>query len=176
MTEISKTKKYIQALAFFLFIVGLPMGSWYYLQAGFDYNKELMSELQNYGRIPAFTLVNQDGDTLTREDVAEKVMVIDFFNTGKDSYSKTMDYLRRFSAQFHDRNDLVFVSHALQSSSLSISDLKAIIVKEELGSNQNEFLKGSNEELIKILSEAYQIPDIENRAADKTIPRKADIS
>jgi protein SCO1 len=175
MEETNKTKKYIQAAAFFLFIVGLPMGSWYYLQAGFDYHKDLMSELKNYGRIPEFSLVNQDGDTITRKDVEEKVLVIDFYNSEKQSYSKTMDYLRRFSNQFHDRNDLVFLSHSLHQKSLSTEELQTAVTKENLDNDQNEFLQGSSDELLKILSTAYKIPDIENRAEDKTIPRNGDL-
>lgn len=166
MSNTSKTKKYIQGIAFFLFIVGLPAGSWYYLQAGFNYHKDLMSELDNYGRIPEFSLVDQNGDTLTRERVEGKLMVVNFFNTEETTYPKTMDYLRRMYSQFHDRNDLVFASHALESSSLSISELKTLAKKEELDNPQSMFLKGSDADLVTILSKGYQVPDFSSRSKD----------
>ena len=171
MSERSKTQKYIQAAAFFIFIIGMPLGSWYFLQKGFDYNKEIMSELHNYGRIPDFSLVNQNGDTLTRADMEGKVLVINFFNKEKSSFPLTMDYLRKIR-QFDDRNDIVFVSHALNSG--MGFNLNAIAEKEKLNNNHNLFLKGDQVE--KLLLEGYQIPDLEKRGEDKKIPRSTDFS
>ncbi len=172
MSEKTTTRKYIQGIAFFLFIVGLPLGSWYFLQTGFDYHKDLMAELNNYGRIPTFELVDQRGNKMTREDMEGKMLVVNFFNPNADSYAPTMEYLRKMNGQFHDRSDLLFVSHALQSN----TDLKGIAEKEDLENNQSVFLSGGKAELLKVLAKGYQIPDLDNRnEEDKTIPRSSDL-
>ncbi len=174
MSERNTTKKYLQAAAFILFIIGLPLISWYYLQAGFDYHKDLMSELNNYGRIPEFSFVDQNGDTLTRDKLQGKLMVVNFFNTEEEHFSKTMDYLRRLSSQFHDRNDLVFVSHALEKD-IDVTEIKEIAKKENLDHAQAIFLTGDRKDLLDILSKGYQIPDFEQRGVeDKILPRSAD--
>jgi len=167
MSGTSTIKNYMQGAALLLFLVGLPLGSWYYLQAGFDYHKDLMSELKNYGRIPEFKLIDQNGKTLTRDDVAEKVMVVNFFDPKEPSYSKKMEYLRKLYSQFHDRTDLVFFSHALDS----VTNLKTLAANEELDNKQNLFLTADQEHLLKVLSKGYQMPDLTKRAEDKTIPR-----
>lgn len=46
-------RKIFQFAALFLLLIGLPAGSWYYLQLGLDYRKETMGQLQDHG---AFTL------------------------------------------------------------------------------------------------------------------------
>ncbi len=168
-------KKYIQSAAFFLFIIGLPLGSWYYLQAGFDYNKDLMSELNDYGRVAKFSLVDQNGRTWTREEIEGKVMVVSFFNQKQSSFPKTMDYLRRMYSQFHDRDDLIFASHSLQTESLGPTELNTIASKEKLNNKQNIFLSGSEAQLTQLIKATYQIPDLNKRGADKKIPRSTNV-
>lgn len=176
MTDTNPWRKYIQVAAFLLFIIGLPMGSWYYLQAGFDYHKELMSELKDYGPVPNFELVNQNGDTVSTEYFREKVIVVTFFNKEKESFPITMDYLRRMYSQFHDRDDIVFLSKAHPSSQPDIMALKTIARKEDLTNMQCLFLKGEQSEMQNLMVNGYKIPDIKNRAEDKTIPLSSDIS
>lgn len=174
MSKTNKTKKNIQTAAFILFIIGLPMMSWYYLQAGFDYHKELMAELNNYGRVPEFALVDHTGDTLTREKVQGKLMVVNFFNRKKKSFNSTMDYMRRMTSQFHDRNDLVFAAHALETD-IRIDQLNALSKKEELEHPQIKFLKGNQKELLALLAKGYQVPNFEKRGEDLVLPRSNDL-
>ena len=157
-------------MALLLFLVGLPLGSWYYLQAGFDYHKELMAELQNYGRIPEFSLVDQNGDTLNREDLAEKTVIVSFFNEEKT----TMQHIQKYHSQFHDRNDVLFVAHSLKPR--SESNLKSILSDYDLNNDQTILLTGEKDELLKVLGKGYQVPDINKRGEDMIIPRNDALS
>jgi hypothetical protein len=46
--------KYISITALFLFIVVFPLGSWYYLQKGFDYRKAALDDLQPKASVQAY--------------------------------------------------------------------------------------------------------------------------
>lgn len=168
-------KNYLQGAALLLFLVGLPLGSWYYLDAGLKYNKELMSELKNYGRIPDFKLINQNGDTIGRDHIAGKVVVVDFFNQNEGSYPVITNYLQKLYEQFKKRKDVVFVSHTLNPSSTNSEMLRRIAKDSNLDNEHNVFLTGDTKELLKTLAKGYQIPDLKNRAEDKTIPRNDDL-
>lgn len=165
MAQQNSIKRYIQAIALLLFLVGLPLGSWYYLQAGFDYHKELMSELQNYGRMPDFKLINQNGDTLSRNDLAEKTIIVSFFN----DEDQTMKYIQKYHSQFHDRHDLVYTAYSLKPRSKS--KLSDILSEYNLNNDQTILLSGDKEHLKTVLSEGYQIPDLKKRGEDMIIPR-----
>jgi peroxiredoxin len=168
MSKSTSTKKVIQNLALALFLIGLPLGSWYYLRAGFNYHKELMNELKDYGRIPDFTLVNQKGVTVSRSNIEGKTAILSFFNPNNESYGRTMEYFRKYYSQFHEREDLIYLAVALEPT--TASQLEILARKEELNDIQHYFLAGDEPAVKKLINDGVQIPDLSNRADDMTIP------
>lgn len=171
-TKIS-VKKIIQNLGLGLFLIGLPLGSWYYLKAGFTYHKELMSELKDYGRMPEFTLVNQNGQTVNRTSIEGKTAILSFFNPNNESYGRTMEYFRKYFSQFKEREDLIYIAVALQPT--NADQLATLAQKEELNAIQHYFLAGDQVVIKSMIKDGVQIPDIANRGEDMTIPRSSSV-
>lgn len=74
-------KVYIAA-ALFLILVGLPAVSWLYLRGGFNWRKEAVAELANYGKIRGAYIIWPDG---TRDDMLKsKVVVLHIFGENPD--------------------------------------------------------------------------------------------
>ena len=106
MTDRKKITNKIQLAILVLFIIFMPLGSWYYLQSGFNYHGDLMSELKDYGKVPEFALKTQDNDTLTNLDLDGKFAVASFYNGERNSAALSMDYARRILGQFKSQKDL----------------------------------------------------------------------
>ena len=142
MTERFKLGSKIQIAILALFIVFMPLGSWYYLQSGFKYHKKLMSDLKDYGKIPTFELVTQHGDTLKNEDIKGKFIVATFSNPGNASTPAATDYARRMLEQFGSQKDLLFLFHSLKPTAHSDSFLRSFSIKEKLMDDRAIFSDG----------------------------------
>ena len=70
--------------ALFLILVILPIGTWYYTKSGFDYFKSMVGELHEYGKIPTFSLSDQNGEILQLEDIKGHLTVSSFIDLEND--------------------------------------------------------------------------------------------
>ncbi|RME05868.1 MAG: SCO family protein, partial [Bacteroidetes bacterium] len=65
-------------------------------------------------QIPPFTLVNQDGDTITEADVAGKIYVVDFFfTTCPGICPKMTDNMVLVQDAFLDDDQVLIISHSV---------------------------------------------------------------
>ena len=174
MTNQNKISNKIQIAVLALFIVFMPLGSWYYLQSGFDYHEKLMSELKDYGELEQFDLVTQDADTLRKLDLQGKIMIANFFTEGTPSANTAMDYSRRILGQFKSQKDLIFLFHSMNS--VDAAKLKSIAEKEELIDKRAYFLSGDEKIMSNLLVEGYRVPMLENRTKRDSITFKNDLS
>lgn len=176
MSDQNKSSMKIQIAILAIFVVFMPLGSWYYLQSGHNYNKELMAELKDYGKVPSFELVNQNNDTIKNEDLEGKFFVVDFYNQGSASAKTTMDYARRILGQFETQNDFFFISHCLDPLNQNARKLKRFAESEDLAIQRAHFFSGSKQDLLRLLSIGYKVPILDQRKDDGSIPLKSNIS
>lgn len=95
-----------------LLLVGLPIGSWYYLQRGLEYRQSLKSDLKDYGKLPVFELETTGGELLTNEDIAARMVLAAFLDFDDDELlQKLGETLGKLHDQFDERNDLAFLMH-----------------------------------------------------------------
>lgn len=102
----------ISAAILLLLLVGLPIGSWYYLQSGLEYRQSLLADLKDYGKIPEFTLQTVQGEPFTNQDIAGRMVVASFLDF-KDETLLTQfgEVLNKLHDQFDERNDVAFLMH-----------------------------------------------------------------
>lgn len=140
-------------------LIILPLGSWYYLQRGFNYNKAMMSQLKDYGTIPAFSFHDQKGRPFTKDDIAGKLVVSAFFTESSIYKDTLMDKFKRIHSRFDEREDVFFVLHALDS--LNASQLLNIAEEYKLKDHDQFYLVSGNEnEMLKLLYQGYGVPDL----------------
>ncbi len=168
MTQKSKKNRILSILALILFIIVLPLGSWYYLNSGLNYYKKLMGELKDYGELPAFTLTNQNGQVFTKADLKGKVVIADFFFTHCPTICPKMtSQMKRLYEQFDDRADIVFLSHTVDPKRDSVSVLQAYMQAHEIPlDDQWYFLTGNQDSIFALARKGYQLPTDEGAAGD----------
>ena len=154
----SKQEKIIQFLALGLIFIILPAGSWYYLNEGFKYRKGILEELdQNLGKIPTFQLNNQNGQTITNEDLSGRVVIANFLSlANKANAPAYMKQLYQVQDQFDKRDDILFLTFTEADSRDQVASyFQGLEVKRN--KNQWHFLSGSEEDLTGI-EESLALP------------------
>ncbi len=107
-----RNNKILQTIALLLFLVGLPLGSWYYLQRGLDYRLDAMEELKTYGEAPDFELTTADDSLLTKGDLRGKLVVAAFLTTAeKERPDRYGEVLSKLLDQFGEGNNFKMLVH-----------------------------------------------------------------
>ena len=86
----SKKNKPVQFSLLALFLIVMPLGSWYFLNKGYNYYDKAIKELQDYGPMPTFQLVNQNDRTVNNKMLEGKMAVVAFLNPQADYITETM--------------------------------------------------------------------------------------
>lgn len=111
----SKRKNFIQLIALFLMLIVLPAGSWYYLQSGFDYQKQARAELLDYGKIPANTkLLSTEGQELTLSDSKHQLSIFSFVSKDKLNNERVENWKKLYE-QFEETGRAKFFLGALDT-------------------------------------------------------------
>ncbi len=176
MTDRKKISNKIQIAILVFFIVFMPLGSWYYLQSGFDYHEDLMSELRDYGKLPEFSLLTQHNDTLVDADLHGKFIVANFYNDESPSTALSMDYSRKILGQFKSQKDLIFLFHSLNPGIQNDSLLAAFAQKEDLLDRRAYFLSGDEAQMTRLLVSAYKMPLLDEIKEDGSISFESNVN
>ncbi len=143
----------------FLLLVGLPIGSWYYLRTGLEYRKEVMADLDDLGKVPSISLKTFSGKTLDNQNIAKKMVITSFLNfQNKEITKQSGAWLQRLHDQFDERSDLAFLIHVVDTSATS-EEVERFAQQYQLqDSAQCFFLKDNPEVFRTIATNVYKIP------------------
>lgn len=111
-------RKVLQIAALFLLLVGLPAGSWYYLQKGLDYRLETMGQLTDHGDFKLFTAESSDEETKT-------VRLINFLSAKEAQREEQGALLSKLYEQFDKRDDFQLITFWDTSSFNGLDAFKA---------------------------------------------------
>lgn len=112
-----------------------------------------------YHTIPAFKLVDQEGDTVTENTVKGKIYVADFFFGTCPSICPTMaQQMLRVHEKFKGVDDFAILSHTIDPDHDTVAYLKGYA--EKLGIENNStwhFLTGVQEEIYELGEKDYMV-------------------
>lgn len=153
-------------LGLLLFLVILPGGSWYYLQKGLDYQKELRSELTTYQELPAFQLTDADGKLKDSSIFSGKIAVLTFVTPDVIDQPKQMEVLSKLYDQFDKKDESRIAVFALNWPTEKRSVFKSLADKYNMNNpNKCFFLTGENEVVQQLLNQGFKWP-AENKEAE----------
>ncbi len=103
------SRQIIQTLALLLFLVILPLGSWYYLKRGADYRIDMIKDLGEYAQLDSLAIREQLNGDWPPEEWAGKVGVWVFLPENHELQSSYSHYLGELSEQFEEKGkEVVF--------------------------------------------------------------------
>lgn len=158
MSKIKKNNIWvIIGLSFFL--IGLPLGSWYYLQQGLNYRLGVQEKLEVKGEVPAFSFTDQNGQVITNDSLKGKLYVADFFFASCPNECLQMaENLKVVQEAFKDHPKVVIVSFTTDPYHDTTQVLKAYA--DALGAlpYQWYFLRGEQQEIFKLAKKGFKLP------------------
>lgn len=130
-------------------------------ETGTFFGKERLPVLGSPGHIiGGFSFVNQEGKTITSNDVKGKIYVAEyFFTTCTGICPKMNKNMERVYAKYKDKPDFRILSHTVDPEHDSVSVLKAYAEKHGADARNWWFMTGSKKELYKLARQGYMLDD-----------------
>lgn len=154
------------ALTFFLAV--LPIGSWYFLQQGYNRSLEIQEKMKPKGEVSSFELIDQNGTIITNDSLKGKWYVADFFFSKCPNECLTMaKNLQLVQEKFEKNENFVILSFTTDPANDTISALKQYA--DNLGAIDGKwyFLRGEQTEIFKLAKEGFKLPaDIKDNDND----------
>jgi hypothetical protein len=155
-----KRKSLAEILVLLLFLLGLPLGSWYYLKRGFEYRLAALSELSERGRLPDFQGMTIEGAPVDVGALSGNVVVAGIAPTGDEALLREYsDHLTMLRKQFSSHNDLLFLIHLADTSAQALAALReAMSAKELRDAERVRFVSHSDPPAALLGESGYGLP------------------
>lgn len=103
-----------------------------------------------------FSFTNQDGQTVTEQEVKDKIQVAEYFFTTCPGICKVMNNnLTQVYQALKGHDDFVILSHTVNPETDSVAVLKAYAQKLKANAPSWQFLTGNKEELYRMARQEY---------------------
>ena len=158
-------KKVVFYSVFLVVLVGLFYFMLSFTKGFFDVKLPVMSYVQD------FSFTDQDGQTVTNKDVADKVYVAEyFFTTCKGICPKMNANMQKVYEKFKNNKDFAIVSHTSMPETDSVPLMKAYEEKM-VGKNPNYpaewyFVTGTKDSLYKMARQSYLLDNDKNNSVN----------
>lgn len=109
-----------------------------------------------------FSLVNQNGDTVTRADLKGKICVVEFFFTTCQGICPLMNtQMQRMYEEFKGNDTVVFLSHTVNPENDSVPVMAAHAQRFGADAKQWMFLTGDRKQIYTLARKSYLVSDTE---------------
>jgi protein SCO1/2 len=109
-----------------------------------------------YFKVPDFSFIDQDGDTVTQHIMQGKVTVVDFFfTTCKTVCIDMASNLHKIQEKFITDNDVLILSHTVDPETDSVKQLFKYSVDNDVNPKMWKLLTGDKKELYKQARQGY---------------------
>ncbi len=154
-------------VAILLAVLFVPALSWYLLTRGHNNYKHLpyygpmdisASGDTIYHTIPPFTFTNQLGNTITDNDLKDKIYVASFFYaTCPKECPKMSDQLERVQSEFAKDDKVKIISHTINPEHDTVPVLREYARKYHADSTRWWFVTGSRDAIDSIAHDGYKV-------------------
>jgi protein SCO1/2 len=116
--------------------------------------------IQNFHQIPPFSLINQNGETITEKTVDGKIYVVDFFFTSCPGICPKMTAnMKVLQDEFINDEEILLLSHSVTPEIDSIEKLKAYAIDKKVYAKSWHLLTGEREEIYRLGRKAYFVEE-----------------
>jgi protein SCO1/2 len=151
------SRKFIGYTLFFILLTAI---FFYFVFAGTDNWK---AKIPTVSYVKPFSFVNQDGRTVTQDNMKGKVTVVEyFFTTCKGICPRMNGSLHTLYDQFKDEPDFQIVSHTVQPEIDSVPRLKFYADSMKIDTRKWILLTGRKDSLYKAARASYLLDDPKN--------------
>ncbi|MBI9040337.1 SCO family protein [Lutibacter sp.] len=125
-----------------------------------DVNPKLVDEsvvhIRRNHKVADFSLINQNGDTITQDDYKDKIYVADFFFTRCLTICPVMtNNIGKLQEVFKNDDDVKFLSHSVTPDIDSVSVLKEYAIKKGVIDSKWNITTGSKKHIYELARKSY---------------------
>lgn len=139
---------------------------------GYSYKvtREQPKSLPIYGnpghKIEAFSFTDQEGKTVTQDDIKGKIFVVEyFFTTCKGICPKMNENMVKVYEAFRGSNDVMILSHTVDPKKDTVQAMKAYSLRFDADPKQWKFLTGDKKELYEKARNSYLVTAVDDTAS-----------
>lgn len=150
-------------LIIFFFILSTVFVAYYYKETKAPETLPVIGA-KNGHHVQPFSFVNQEGDTITNEDVKGKIYVVEyFFTTCKGICPKMNENMAKVYQAFRGNEHVMILSHTVDPKKDTVEAMKEYSLRFEADPEQWMFLTGDKKDLYDAARYSYLVS-----AADDT--------
>ena len=125
-----------------------------------DFNPELVDNsirhVKKYHTIADFSLVNQNGDTITQETYRDKIYVADFFFTTCPTICPVMtEHMKQIQDQIMDDEEILLLSHSVTPEIDSVAQLKKYALEKGVADHKWNLVTGDKRQIYELARKSY---------------------
>ena len=111
---------------------------------------------KKYHRIADFSLVNQNGDTITQDDYKGRIYVADFFFTSCQTICPIMtDHMYRIQEEVKNDEDILLLSHSVTPDIDTIEQLKRYALEKGVDDLKWNLVTGDKKQIYELARKSY---------------------
>ena len=111
---------------------------------------------KKYHKIADFSLINQNGDTITQETYKDKIYVADFFFTTCRTICPIMtDHMFKIQKEILRDDDVMLLSHSVTPKIDSVAQLKKYAKEKGVVDNKWNLVTGDKKQIYKLARKSY---------------------
>lgn len=112
--------------------------------------------VRKYHKIANFSLINQNGDTITQEYYKDKIYIADFFFTTCLTICPVMtDHMVQIQKEIRDEKDVLLLSHTVFPVADSVPVLKKYAVEKGVIDDKWNLVTGDKKEIYDLARKSY---------------------
>lgn len=115
-----------------------------------------IQHVKKYHTISDFSLINQNGKTITQEDYKDKIYVADFFFTTCQTICPLMtDHMVEIQNKLKNDSEIMLLSHSVTPEIDSVAQLKKYALKKGVDATKWNLVTGEKKEIYKLARKSY---------------------
>lgn len=115
-----------------------------------------LQHIKKYHRIADFSLLNQNGDTITQENYRDKIYVADFFFTTCPTICPIMTAnLVEVQAALADDPEVLLLSHSVTPEIDSVAQLKKYAIEKGVNDAKWNLVTGDKKQIYELARKSY---------------------
>lgn len=113
-------------------------------------------EYKKIHQIPSFSLVNQEGKTITEKDVEGKIYVANFFfTTCRNICTRMTNNMHLIQDVYGNDDEIYLLSHSVTPQSDSVPRLKKYALENKISSDKWSLLTGDKSSIYRLAKQEY---------------------
>ncbi|MBT8309005.1 MAG: SCO family protein [Flavobacteriaceae bacterium] len=125
-------------------------------QVNFELVDSTIQHKSKYHKIADFSLVNQNGDTITEKDYEDKIYVADFFFTTCQTICPIMtDHMREIQEELKNDQDIMLLSHSVTPKIDSVAQLKRYAKEKGVDDSKWNLVTGDKKQIYDLARQSY---------------------